>query len=124
MPGRSRARAKAASEPGGPDAVSLAPQMFLAQGARAALFGLDAFEANLRIWRTAGDALREMARRQQDATLLGLHERLSSTNGSLILAHAPSITAPFETAREAYEKIGDAVLTAQRRALEAMSQTA
>jgi hypothetical protein len=122
---RSRKGAKSVSEPTGLDAMYIAPQVFLAQSARAALFGLDAFEANLRIWRTIGEALNEIGRRQQDAVVQSLSERISDVPGRPIAAtDAASIAAPFEAARVAYEKVGDAVLAAQRRTLEAISEAA
>lgn len=124
-PTRSRAKAETQPLPVSVDALSATPQMFLAQSARAALFGLDAFEANLWIWRTVGDALSEMGRRQQEAALQSMRERVSVSSAE---AMAPRweipISAPFDAARAACMKVGDAVLAAQRRTLEAMSDAA
>jgi hypothetical protein len=124
-PTRSRAKTRTEAGPVSPDALAGAPQMFLAQSARAALFGLDAFEANLRIWRAVGEAMSEMARRQHEVAVQSMRERLPAENGeALAPMDAMSLTAPFEAARAAYEKMGDALLAAQRRTLEAMTDTA
>ena len=122
---RSRAKARPHAAPVSPDALAVAPQMFLAQSARAALFGLDAFEANLRIWRAVGETMSEMARRQHEVAVQRMRERLPAENGeALAPMDGMSLTAPFEAARLAYEKVGDALLAAQRRMLEEMTDAA
>jgi hypothetical protein len=125
-PTRPRAKANIDSTPVSVDTLSAAPQMFLAQSARAALFGLDAFEANLQIWRSVSDALNEVGRRQQDAVLESFRERLSTTSAAPIAAAADPapLVAPFEAVRTAYEIMGDAVLAVQRRTLEGLSGAA
>lgn len=124
-PARSRARAKIGAELASLSAPSLAPQMFLAQSARAALFGLDAFEANLRIWRAVGDALSEVAKHQQDATLQSMRSHLSTSSGEAIApVGGASAATPLESVRAAYENVGEAMLAAQRRMLESISSAA
>jgi hypothetical protein len=76
-------QAKAAQSAASFDWMSAAPRTFLAQTAQAALLGLDAFEANLRIWRAAGAALNEMGERQQDAALQHLRTRLLASTATL-----------------------------------------
>ena len=105
--------------------MTTAPSLFLTQSARAALFGLDAFEANLRIWRGVLDAMREAGRAQQNAALESV--RLQLKRGDHLGEQAdegPALFAPFLAARRAYEQIGDAVLSAQRQALDTMSAEA
>jgi hypothetical protein len=102
--------------------LAVAPSLFLSQNVRAALFGLDTFEANLRIWRNVLDAMREAGRIQQDAALESL--RTQFKRGDHLdepAREGPALFAPFLAARRAYEQIGDAVLSAQRQALDTMS---
>lgn len=122
---RRRQRNVAAQESASEVALTTAPSLFLTQSARAALFGLDAFEANLRIWRGVLDAMREAGRAQQNAALESV--RLQLKRGDHLGEQAdegPALFAPFLAARRAYEQIGDAVLSAQRQALDTMSAEA
>jgi hypothetical protein len=100
----------------------MAPTLFLTQSVRAALFGLDAFEANLRIWRNVLDAMREAGRSQQDTALESVRAQVKRTDLSgEPPAEAASLFAPFALAQRAYEQMGDAVLAAQRQLLEPVS---
>lgn len=119
---RRRQRRVAAEEAAPEVALSVAPSLFLSQSARAALFGLDAFEANLRIWRNVLDAMRDAGRIQQDAAFESLRTQLKRGDNLDEPANdGPALLAPFLAARRAYEQVGDAVLSAQRKALETMS---
>jgi len=125
QPPRRRERRAAAEEAAPEVALTVAPSLFLSQSVRAALFGLDAFEANLRIWRNVLDAMRDAGRIQQDAALEGL--RTQFKRGDHLdepVSEGPAFFASFLAAHRAYEQIGDAVFSAQRQALDTMSAEA
>jgi hypothetical protein len=90
------ARSKYGPEAAIPPAAAVTPQMFLAQISRAALFGLDAFEANLRIWRTVIDALNEMSRSQQQAALRARECRSKLEVGQTAPAEMAPPVAPLQ----------------------------
>lgn len=120
-----RRRRPTVAQEAAPEAATRVPALFLTQSVRAALVGLDAFEANLRIWRNVLDAVREAGRVQQDAVFDNVRIQLRrSGRADEEALEAPALMAPLLAARRAYEQVGDAVLAAQRRALDQMSAEA
>jgi hypothetical protein len=102
---------------------ALAP--FAEQSARATLAGLDAMESALSAWRHLIDVSRSALREQQDVVLDALrtpvNEAAGAPRGARSGAGAKGFFAPMFAAAKAYEHVGEAVLEAQRGAIEALS---
>jgi hypothetical protein len=107
---------------------SLSPQSMLKFGAppfasASVLLGLNALNAQIRIWRTWFDAAHNLVRMQQDAALELARTQLVGRRDA-----APdsqdALTQAMESTSHAYESLGAAWLDAQRSAYEALTRTA
>jgi hypothetical protein len=94
------------------------------QTAQAALASVDTIELAFNAWRRWIDASQAALRAQQD-TMLGLYRsQLRQAAGATAEAKASSpaeFLSPMMAAARAYEEVGEAVLEAQRGAVEALS---
>jgi hypothetical protein len=96
--------------------------LLAAQAAQAWLFGIDAAERNLHVFRSFADVTRSAIRQQQDTAI-----EIVRKEADTIKAHGPGaanftapigLFTPIMIAQEACEQAGAAALAAQRRALE------
>lgn len=93
-----------------------------------ALLGLNAMNAQVRIWRTWFDAAHNLMRMQQDAALELARSQIAgrtdaAPDGAGIL-NPNALTQAMESTSHAYETLGAAWLDAQRSAYEALTRTA
>ena len=88
-----------------------------------ALLGLNAMNAQMRIWRTWFDAAQHLMRMQQDAALELARTQLAGRKEPT--PDSPdALTQAMESTSHAYESLGQAWLDAQRSAYEALTRTA
>ncbi len=88
---------------------------------QAASFWIDALQANLRNWRSVADAMTSAARARQDIALQLLQSRAGAQD-SAETPHAPAqFVAPMLAAQKAYQRMGAAILEAQKQTLHALS---
>lgn len=104
--------------------------------AQAALFGLNAMQTNLRIWRGVSDSMRASMRAQQDAMLqLFLNGAVApkpplkngedaEKGGDAVEQSAADLLTPVFAARRAYAQMSGAMLEAQRETLAALMRNA
>jgi hypothetical protein len=97
------------------------------QTAHAALASVDTAEVALAAWRRWIDASRSALRAQQDIMLDAWRTQLKQAAGARTDAEAASaasgLLSPMMAAAKAYEQVGEAVLEAQRGALDALSSS-
>ena len=107
--------------PGPGETLSL---MLVARIASAsALLGLNAMNAQMRIWRTWFDAAHNLVRMQQDAALELARTQLAGRKD--VAPDSPdALTQAMESTSHAYESLGAAWLDAQRSAYEALTRSA
>lgn len=112
-----------------PDSLeSLSHQAMLKFGAppfasASALLGLNAMNAQMRIWRTWFDAAHNLVRMQQDAALELARTQLAGRKDAT--PDSPdALTQAMESTSHAYESLGAAWLDAQRSAYEALTRSA
>jgi hypothetical protein len=100
-----------------------APQAWNAASAQAASIGLDVIQANLRAWRSLADALTNALRAQQDIALKALQARANEAGPAdgAAMPGGDQFLAPMVAARKAYEQMGEAVVEAQKQALQAFA---
>jgi hypothetical protein len=103
----------------------------LTPSAQAALLGFGMLQANLRIWRSVADSMRESFRSQQDAMLRMVLDRTTQTadvggeaaqasNGAEAANGASDFLMPVRAAQRAYVQMSGAMIEAQREALSAL----
>jgi hypothetical protein len=97
------------------------------------MFGFNALQANLEIWRRLTDSMRENIRAQQDAMLRMMQVRTEATSEAAedaaeatgdAINGATSFLTPMVAARRAYVQMSGAMIDAQREALNAFVSSA
>lgn len=112
-----------------------ASDFMLTPFAQAALFGVNAMQTNLRIWRSVSDSMRASVRAQQDTMLdLFLNGAVASKpleNGEdadhgadAVQKSAADLLTPVFAAPRAYAQMSNAMLEAQRETLAALMRNA
>lgn len=110
--------------------------VFLAPSAQMALFGFNAFQTQLALWRGVSDGMRDSLRSQQDVMLRLMVSRSSAAASpegekespapvaDAALGNASSFMTPAYVARRAYVQMSGAMIDAQRAALKAFVSVA